>query len=331
MAAADRARAATPADAERIAAIYNEGIEDRVATFETELRTVETVRSWFAQAYPIVVVERADEVIAWANASAYRPRACYAGICEFSVYVAREYRGQHVGEIAMRALIQAARDAGYTKLLSRVFVENSGSRRLLERLGFREVGIYYRHGELDGVWRDVVIVEYLLDSLFESWQSLRVGSEILIRKVDAGGMKPAWEYSGVVAPCSLPGWYAVKAPWTMADTSFEGIRFEQGAYLMEYFAPDQPYNVFRVHGRNGEVTGWYANVTAPATLEVAPGARPVLTWEDRWVDVVKSSDGRITTLDEDEIPVSGISEALRQEILQATKELIAALSGSKFD
>jgi phosphinothricin acetyltransferase len=157
-----RVRLATPADAASIAAIYNQGIEDRVGTFETELRTEEMVRSWFDGKHPIVVVEEEGNVIAYASTSAYRARACYAGVAEFSVYVRRDMRGKGAGRLAMTHLLQASELAGFWKLLSRVFVENVASRGLLRSLGFREVGIYEKHGHLDGIWRDVVIVEYVL-------------------------------------------------------------------------------------------------------------------------------------------------------------------------
>jgi len=156
------ARSATPKDADAIARIYNEGIEDRVATFETRLRSGEDVRAWFDGVHPIVVVEDGDAVVAFAATSTYRPRACYAGIAEASVYVAREYRRRGAGRIALEALIQAAKDAGFWKLLSRIFPENAASRALVRKLGFREVGIYERHGRLDGEWRDVVIVERVI-------------------------------------------------------------------------------------------------------------------------------------------------------------------------
>ncbi len=159
------ARIALPTDAEAIVCIYNEGIDDRVATFETRHRSAEDIASWFGGRYPVVVVEDDDEILGFASTSTYRPRDCYDGIAEFSVYVARSARGRHVGTIAMNALIEEARKQGFWKLLSRVFPENGASLRLLRSLGFREVGLYLRHGKLDGEWRDVVIVERLLDEI----------------------------------------------------------------------------------------------------------------------------------------------------------------------
>jgi phosphinothricin acetyltransferase len=148
-----------------MATIYNQGIEDRIATFETRWRTPADVAVWFDGAHPIIVAEHDGEVIAFASTSTYRPRDCYRGIAEFSVYVARSWRGRGVGRDVLAALLAAAEEAGYWKLVSRVFVENTASRRLLALLGFREVGIYEKHGQLDGVWRDVVIAERLLGSM----------------------------------------------------------------------------------------------------------------------------------------------------------------------
>lgn len=157
------ARDATPADAAAIAAIYNEGIEDRVATFETRLRTADEVRGWFDGRHPIVVVtDYSGSVIAFGASFPYRARECYAGVAETSVYVARRARGRGAGRVALQALIDAARNAGFWKLLSRIFPENQASRALVRSVGFREVGIYERHGRLDGRWRDVVIVEYVI-------------------------------------------------------------------------------------------------------------------------------------------------------------------------
>jgi len=166
------ARAATPEDAARIAQIYNEGIEDRVGTFETRPRSEADVRAWFDGRHPIVVVVAtttttppeagSSNAVAFASTSTYRPRDCYAGIAEFSVYVARDGRGKGAGRVAMDALIEACVPAGIWKLVSRVFVENKASRSLLKSVGFREVGTYEKHAQLDGQWRDVVIVERLI-------------------------------------------------------------------------------------------------------------------------------------------------------------------------
>ena len=157
------ARPASPDDASILAQIYNQGIEDRVGTFETRPRTAQDVAAWFDGVHPIVVVEAdGDSVIAFAATSSYRSRECYAGIAEFSVYVARHARGQGAGRVAMEALLAAAKPAGIWKLLSRIFVENDASRRLMASMGFREVGIYEKHAQLDGKWRDVVIVERLI-------------------------------------------------------------------------------------------------------------------------------------------------------------------------
>lgn len=156
-------RLATSEDMAAIATIYNQGIEDRIATFETRLRTPQEIEQWFDGVHPIVVLEaNQQQVIAFASTSLYRPRPCYAGIAEFSVYVERTWRGRGAGRLALEGLLQEAEKAGFWKLVSRVFVENAASRALLRRLGFREVGVYEKHAQLDGVWRDVVIVERLL-------------------------------------------------------------------------------------------------------------------------------------------------------------------------
>lgn len=158
-------RIATIEDADAIARIYNEGIADRIATFETEPRTAAMIAAWFDGKHPVVMVEANDEIIAFASTSIYRPRDCYRHIAEFSVYVDRAHRGHGYGRMAMEGLFDASRETGFSKLVSRVFPENRASLSLLGKLGFREVGIYERHGQLDGVWRDVVIVEKLLTPL----------------------------------------------------------------------------------------------------------------------------------------------------------------------
>jgi len=158
-----RTRAATPADASAIVAIYNEGIADRIATFETEPRSATDIAGWFTGEHLVVVAEtRETGPVAFAASFPYSSRPCYRGIGEFSVYVRRDYRGRRAGRAVLAALIEAAATRGMHKLTSRVFPENAASRALLKGLGFEEIGIHRRHGQLDGRWRDCVIVERLL-------------------------------------------------------------------------------------------------------------------------------------------------------------------------
>jgi phosphinothricin acetyltransferase len=161
-------RLATPADAASIAAIHNEGIADRMATFETEPRTVERTAAQLADKgdrFPTIVAELGGRIVAWAGAGPYRDRSAYVGVAEHSVYVARAARGQGVGRVVLDALCRAYAERGFWKIVSRIFPENTASLALHERCGFRVVGIYRRHGRLDGSWRDCVIVERLLDGV----------------------------------------------------------------------------------------------------------------------------------------------------------------------
>jgi len=156
-------RPATAADAPRVAQIYNQGIEDRGATFETRLRSADDMAARIADPrYPLLVIECDSAVQGWAGLSGYRDRPCYAGIADFSIYLSRESRGRGLGRALLGALIGAAGERGHWKLVSRVFVDNAASRALCRQCGFREVGIYEKHAQLDGRWRDVVIVERLI-------------------------------------------------------------------------------------------------------------------------------------------------------------------------
>jgi L-amino acid N-acyltransferase YncA len=158
-------RIATVHDAAAIAEIYNQGIEDRIATYETERRSAEDQRAWLqaiAGRYPAVVAQIEGEIVGWAGAGLYRDRECYQGIGEFSMYVRRNWRGQGVGDLLLGDLISDAERLGLWKLLSRIFLFNEASRALCRKHGFREVGVYEKHARLDGRWLDVVIVERLI-------------------------------------------------------------------------------------------------------------------------------------------------------------------------
>jgi L-amino acid N-acyltransferase YncA len=163
-------RGASLEDAAKIASIYNQGIQERIATFETTLRTEEDIRTKLqtdAERHPTIVAELDGEVVGWASISMYRPRECYAGIGEFSFYLDRDARGKGVGQTLLKALIDEAESLGYWKLLSRIFPFNQASLNACKKQGFREVGTYKNHAKLDDKWLDVVIVERLIPSNFD--------------------------------------------------------------------------------------------------------------------------------------------------------------------
>jgi L-amino acid N-acyltransferase YncA len=157
-------RPATAADAAAIAAIYNEGIEDREATFETRLREPAEIVAWLDERRPFLVAEAGGDagVLGFARVSAYSDRCVYDGVGEHGVYVARAARGRGAGRALLEALCAAAEDDGFYKLTSRVFASNGASRAVHRAAGFEEVGVQRRHGRLDGEWRDCVLVERLL-------------------------------------------------------------------------------------------------------------------------------------------------------------------------
>jgi len=156
-------RPAEPRDAEAVTAIYNHGIEQREATFETRPRQPNEIAGWLDEGRPfLVATDDTGRVLGFARVSAYSVRTAYAGVGEHGVYVDPQARGRNVGRQLMQALAEAAETAGYYKLTSRVFTTNAASLALHRASGFTEVGVQRRHGRLDGHWKDTVLVERLL-------------------------------------------------------------------------------------------------------------------------------------------------------------------------
>jgi phosphinothricin acetyltransferase len=159
-------RDATPDDAPAIARIYNQGIEDRLATLETQLRTPEERAEWLASRSPrhpvLVAVDDDGAVLGWGSLNAFNPRPAYDHVADFSVYVAREARGRGIGDALLGALEERAVELGFHKLVLAAFPGNAAGMRLYERHDFATVGVYREHGWLDGGWVDVVIMEKLL-------------------------------------------------------------------------------------------------------------------------------------------------------------------------
>ena len=155
-------RAAEQADADAIAALYNQGIAERQATFETRPRRPEEIGSWFEPGLPFLVATDDDGVIAFARVSPYSDRCVYEGVGEHGVYVDARARGRGVGRRLLDALAAEAERRGMYKLTSRVFTTNTASLAAHRAAGFEEIGVQRRHGKLEGEWKDCVLVERLL-------------------------------------------------------------------------------------------------------------------------------------------------------------------------
>jgi phosphinothricin acetyltransferase len=162
---APRVRPATAADAAAICEIYNQGIEDRLATLETERRTPEERRAWLAARgprHPVIVAEAEGRVIAWGSLNAFNPREAYRHVADFSIYVERAHRGTGLGTLVLTRLNELAREHAYHKMVLSAFPFNRSGLALYERMGFRTVGIYREQGLLDGRWVDTIAMEKLL-------------------------------------------------------------------------------------------------------------------------------------------------------------------------
>jgi phosphinothricin acetyltransferase len=158
-------RAATPEDAEAICRIYNQGIEDRVATLETELRTPEERLDWLRsreRRHPVIVAVADGDVVGWGSLNRFNPRPAYDHVADLSVYVERQCRGRGIGRQLLARLIELARDLGYHKMVLAAFPSNAAGIALYKRMGFSEVGIYREQGLLDGKWVDVIAMDKLL-------------------------------------------------------------------------------------------------------------------------------------------------------------------------
>ena len=156
-------RPAQPEDAEAVAAIYNHGIAERQATFETRPRRPNEILGWLEEGRPFIVAADADgTILGFARVSAYSTRRAYAGVGEHAVYVGPDARRRGVGVKLLDALAEASEHAGYYKLTSRVFTTNAASLQLHRAAGFTEVGVQRRHGRLEGEWKDTILVERLL-------------------------------------------------------------------------------------------------------------------------------------------------------------------------
>lgn len=141
-----------------VARIYADGIATGDATFETDVPTWEAWNAAHLAAHRFVAID-AEAVVGWVAVAPVSDRCVYGGVVENSVYVAPEARGRGVGTALLEAIVASTEAAGVWTIQTGIFPENSASLRVHERAGFRVVGRRERLGRLNGVWRDVLLLE----------------------------------------------------------------------------------------------------------------------------------------------------------------------------
>ena len=161
-----RARNATAADLDAIGRIYNEGIEDRIATLDEDPKTADDITAWWdahRDRYAVLVAERdAGDVVGWASLNPYSHRCAYAGVADLSIYVTRAARGTGVGSALLAELETAAKQRAFHKIVLFTFAFNAGGQGLYRKFGYREVGTFREQGRLDGRFVDVMAMEKIL-------------------------------------------------------------------------------------------------------------------------------------------------------------------------
>jgi L-amino acid N-acyltransferase YncA len=159
-------RKATIDDIGDITKIYNEGIEDRIATLETRLRDEAEMIQWLntrEERYKVLVIHDDNKLVCgWASINVFNSRCCYSGVGDISIYIAREHRGKGLGKTLLQGLVQVALKEEFHKLILSTFDFNKVGHKLYKSLGFREVGTYMEQGILDGKFVNITIMEKLL-------------------------------------------------------------------------------------------------------------------------------------------------------------------------
>lgn len=161
-----RTRLASINDLESILYIYNQGIEDRIATLEEDKKDIEYMKEWFKNhngRFAVIGVEKNDEIIGWSSLNPYSNRCAYAGVADLSIYIKREYRGKGVGSLLLKEVERTAIKNDFNKIVLFTFPLNKLGQGLYRKNGFRGVGVFKNQGKLDGRFVDVMIMEKVFD------------------------------------------------------------------------------------------------------------------------------------------------------------------------
>ena len=153
-------------DIQEITEIYNQGIEERIATLEADTKTVEQMITLFkarSNRHRVIVAVNPEGVIkGWASLNVFNARECYRGVADLSIYICRTARGKGLGKILLLELIRVAKQVGFHKMVLSTMAHNYIGHKLYASVGFTKVGTYMNQGMLDGKWIDVTIMEKLL-------------------------------------------------------------------------------------------------------------------------------------------------------------------------
>jgi phosphinothricin acetyltransferase len=152
-----------PEDWDQVRTVYLDGIATGHATFEPEAPEWEKWDSSHVP-HPRLVLRAGGRAAAWAALSRVSARKVYAGVAEVSVYVGKDFRGKGLGDKLLGALVAASEQEGFWTLQAGIFPENVASIELHKKHGFRVLGVRERvgkmaFGDLQGKWRDVVLME----------------------------------------------------------------------------------------------------------------------------------------------------------------------------
>jgi phosphinothricin acetyltransferase len=161
-------RDALEADLAAIRGIYNQGIEDRIATLDENPKSEAAIREWFGQhdeRYAVLVALREARVAGWASLNSYSHRCAYRGVADLSIYVERSARGTGVGRALLSEIEARARRAEFHKIVLFALAQNDAGQRLYRKAGYRDVGVFKEQGRLDGRFVDVIAMEKLLKPL----------------------------------------------------------------------------------------------------------------------------------------------------------------------
>lgn len=159
-------RKAILTDLESIREIYNQGIEDRIATLETDAKDIVYMQNWFDARqgrYVVHVAEMNSQIVGWASVGPYNSRCAYQGVGDLSIYIQREHRGQGIGQELLKSVEEEAKKNDFYKIVLFTFPFNVRGQGLYHKAGYREVGIFKNQGILDGRFVDVMAMEKLLN------------------------------------------------------------------------------------------------------------------------------------------------------------------------